>query len=60
MNQSASATRYMLAKSMSGAGSNVLNQAISKMKENHGNKYIGGGDDSSNTTPVTKHSRYGH
>jgi hypothetical protein len=50
----------MLAKSMSGAGSNVLNQAISKMKENHGNKYIGGGDDSSNTTPVTKHSRYGH
>jgi hypothetical protein len=74
---SSSATRYMVGKSMSGAvGSNILNQAISKMKEN--NKYIGStlgysgsnahqkDDDVTNTgtahtTPNTKHQyRYGH
>lgn len=60
--QSTSATRYMVTKSISGTSSNILNQAITKMKENTSNKYIGGGDDngtSQDKTPIAKQNRYG-
>lgn len=70
--QSASATRYMLTKSISGAGQqNILSHAINKAKENaagSGPKYIGGGamigsvslddDTGKNTTPNSKKNRY--
>ena len=39
-------------------GANILNHAITKMKEN--NKYIGGEEEyrNKNITPNTKHNRY--
>lgn len=43
-------------------GANILNHAISKMKENTNSKFIGGDEDyrpSKNVTPNTKQNRYG-
>ena len=45
-------------------GANILNHAISKMKENQNSKFIGGDEDyqrhgAKNITPNTKHNRYG-
>ena len=64
VNQSTSATRYVMNKSInqSNNGNNILNHAIGKFKENQ-NKFIGSGEEefrvSKNTTPNTKHNRYG-
>ena len=62
-----SATRYMVAKSLSGTGAGAnpaIAQAINKLKENNNVKYIGGGEEqkanpsSKNNTPNSKQARY--